>query len=215
MPAGQIIMTRQPNRHMGDSGALDSTAGKYVSSASDVGTGNFAHSPIAVDHSGSSTDHSVNNTEHSVANPDQSLGDQSASAALLAIDGAIDGSTIPQGNLHSIDQPHIFLTSGSEFVATPGTNHGLLVENYTADDNLNDDHLSSIFDYVDNLTDGFSNPVLGDANSSPSNQSFVSPEMPSFGLPDVFSDARGHGGGGGGGGGGGHGSTPASYTTNS
>jgi hypothetical protein len=80
-------------------------------------------------------------------------------------------------------------------------------------DSLNNDHLSGVFDHVDNFVDGPTNTAVGDAFSTSSGHSFDSPQSDSIGLPEAFSDAKAsgihHGGGGGGG------TTPTAFTTTS
>jgi hypothetical protein len=125
-----------------------------------------------------------------------------------------DDSAKAANDVHSIDQPHLIISSAADFADGMGTSQGLTVETpYTSSaDSLNNDHLSGIFDHIDTLADGSTNSTVGDGFSTPSGHSFDSPHTDPIGLPEVFSDARGHGGGGSGGGGS---TTPTAYTTNS
>jgi len=208
-------MIKQPARFAAVSTDQASTPGKYISSETDnfAGVVQFAH--------GGADDppangHSIDNADHFAGNADYSVGNHAVAGALLTIEGTIDDSAKAANDVHSIDQPHLAISSAVDFADVPGTSQGLIVETQSTsfEDSLNNDHLAGIFDHIDDLGDGFTNSTVSGGFSTPLGHSFYSPQTDSIGLPEVFSDARGHGGGGGGGGGGGS-TTPAAYTTNS
>jgi hypothetical protein len=199
-------MIKQPARFAAVSTDQTSTPGKYISSGTDdfAGVVQFAH--------GGADDPPANG--HSIDNADYSVGNHAVAGVLLTIEGTIDDSAKAASDVHSIDQPHLIISSAADFADVPGTSQGLTVETQSTsfEDSLNNGHLSGIFDHIDNLTDGFANSTVGGGFSTLSGHSFDSPQTDPIGLPEVFSDAKAIGGHHGGGGGG---TTPAAYTTNS
>ncbi len=184
------------------------------------GAAQFSHSGVDVPPSSDSinnTGQSIDNIDHSVGIADFFVVQDSATGSGDNADHSVtdesEDSANASGNVHSIDQQHLVTSSVVEFADLPGTSQGVIVESYTGSGgSLNNDHLSSIFDHINSLTDVFTSSTAREAFSTPSGHSIDPPETNPVGVPDVVSDAKGHGGGGGGGGGG---TTPAPYTTNS
>jgi hypothetical protein len=148
----------------------------------------FARENLVI--SGDSSEHSVS------ADPTATFGDDHLNLA----SSAVDTSNLPNGQ-SSIQEGY------------PGL-----------DNSLKNDHLASVFDHngnlnfnqVESFSHWFNDSPLGGASSGvTADPSFELPGVNSPGVPDVASEANGHGGGGSGGGGGGGGTTPAPYTTNS
>ena len=199
------------------------------------GTVQFTHSETNVlQTNGDSvvTNHAAGNVDHSVGVSDLFVTEDSSNGSGDHLGYSIaddsEQSAGAFGDVHSIDQQHS-VTSPVDFADLQGTGDGLSSETQHTSfgDSLKSDHLSGIFDHIDNLATGFTSSTVADPFSAPSDHAFDLPlanDLPSANpanFPDAFSFAKGgsHGGGGGGGthgGGGGHGSTtPAAYTTNS
>ena len=220
-------MTQQHASHPGESSHHGSTSGQNVSSEFDgfVGAVHFAAGGAdkpATEGQANHTGHPVGADDHT--DVDTSLGHQLFADGLLTFDGTHDGPDHAAGDAHSIDQ-FTSHAGGADFTEIVGTEQGLILSSsyLTLDDSLNNDHLSGIFDRIDNLSGGFSHSAADVALNASPGFSFDAGDTFAPGLPDVFSDAKGGGGnngggggthGGGGGGGGGHGgSTPADYFT--
>lgn len=218
-------MRQQPANHAEVTSDHSSTPGASASSDSDglvaavhYAHGGGAHIPTASSHSADTGGHPITNVDHADGSTDYVHGSAVVAGGLPIIDGTIEGLATNAGDVHT-DQAHAIVSSVADFVDVSGIGQGLSIDpQYTVfEDNLNGVHFSALFDNLDTISIGFSNPPADAASFTPSGFSFSFNDTVPVGLPDVFSDAKGgsHGGNNGGNNGGtsSGGTGPSDFTT--
>lgn len=213
----EIMMTKHSGYTAGSTGAVSMPVLQFDEF---IGVSQISHgADVAPDGSSptNSTDQSADSADHFAG-----IGDFLASVdsvGTLADNSdnfAFDNSAAISDNDSTSDQ-HPFVASSSDGDVSQTSDVG---QNSISDVSLNANStsgLSNAFNHIDNSNFSFAGsqslatPTVGGPLNAPPGPFFDQSPTPSVDIPDVVSDARGHGGGGGGGGG----TAPAPYTTNS
>jgi hypothetical protein len=203
------------------SDAINNTDNSIDNTDHVVGITGFSPVEDLVNASGYNADQPAVEDSTTTSGDDQANGQQ-----YLVASSAIDSAGLLGKNDDKIVENYSSVGDGVKndhltgiFDHSDNLNFGHL-DNGLANSPLNNDHLTGMFDQIDSLNFNFghfdnsspglaNSPLSGASSHSPS---FEPPGMDSAGVPDVSSEAKGHGSGGSGGSGG---TTPAPYTTNS